>query len=502
MKKRLLALLLCVSMLAVTLVGCGRKEEPVVEPDPVVVEDTTPVVFPEPDTMASIDSNLPAPAYHFTFEDNNEGIVAVVRTETGPHNLPNGIAEDHGIPLLFTDGPVGKALYLDGTHGVRLPINALNTNTYSISFWVNADRLSQFGPALQIGNIAGDESADEVVTWLNFTQVDFTGERVFPTIWNRHSGNGQWPWLNVLGIEESIHGRREWAMFTLVARGDTYIFGETGEPRIATDLYINGVRVFYAEEGHFEYHGLAPDLMNDYGNFDALFGLNYWDELFKGYVDDFYIFTDALTAGQVAYLYSLGDPTVETAVPEIEDDPVAQVITNFDPNALYTLGDPDTEVMGFWSQHSNAYALADGGTLSIKFNNYGRGFNNWDGYVFVVTGTPYDKDSGHPIHETEGFLEYGVIRGDAFHWGDGLLEVGYEFSWDWDDFRDIMKNAQVTLNFSRSGSDFTMNGLVVDLVTGNEYTYVVTAKTAAGAGDPLFIALTGEKMFVEILSVD
>ena len=502
MKKKLLALLLCVSLTATMLAACGAKEEPVVEPPPVVSEEPAPPA-PEPETMASADSNLPTPAYHFTFEEDNEGIVAVVRTDDPPHDLPNGIAEDSGINLQFTNGPVGNALYLDGTYGVRFPINPLNTNTYTISFWVNADRLSQFGPALQMGNIAANEDAGEVVTWLNFTQTDFAGgNKVFPTIWNRNSDNGQWPWINVLGDEENIRGRREWALFTLVARGEEYTFQETGETRIATDLYIDGVRVFYAEADHFEYHGLAPDLLNDYGNFDALFGLNYWDELYKGYLDDFYIFTDALTAGQVAYLYSLGDPSVETAVPEIEEEPVAQVVTNFDANALYAIGDPDTEVMGFWSDHTNSYEIKEGETLSITFNNYGRNFNNWDNYVFALCNVKFNRDDGGAPNDVEGFIEYGVIRGDAFHWGDGILDIAFDFNWDWDHFQEIHKNAQITMNFTRSGNDVTVISKVVNMADGSEYFYNVDITTAAEAGDPLYVFYTGEKMYFEVLEVN
>jgi hypothetical protein len=166
------------------------------------------------------------------------------------------------------------------------------------------------------------------------------------------------------------------------------------------------------------------------------------------------------------------------------------------------LGDPDTDVLGWWSEHSNAYEIADGGSLTIKFNNYGRNFNNWDNYVFALSNMAYDKDSDFPPHEADGYSEYCVVRGDAFFWGEEGLTVDFDLNWDWDNFQAIMSNAQVTLSFTRAGGVVTMNGLVVDLSSGDEYNYDAVITTASGAGNPIFVFLTGEKMYLEVLEVN
>ena len=102
---------------------------------------------------------------------------------------------------------------------------------------------------------------------------------------------------------------------------------------------------------------LAPAIMQpgEY-TFESLFGINYWDTIYKGYVDDLYFFDTVLTADQVKALYALGDPTVESpkggpnateadAAPEATPAPVEVVIEGTQVGATDFSS-------GFWGEFS------------------------------------------------------------------------------------------------------------------------------------------------------
>ena len=104
---------------------------------------------------------LPEAFAHITFDGGDEGYRALVRVDdTGDNDGANfGIAPSAEIAFRYGEGPVGKALFLDGTFGIDLGIAPTNTDTWTVSFWVNASRLSDYGPTLQIGyNMAGTVS--------------------------------------------------------------------------------------------------------------------------------------------------------------------------------------------------------------------------------------------------------------------------------------------------------------------------------------------------------
>lgn len=73
----------------------------------------------------------------------------------------------------------GQAVFLDGNYGLELDAKAVG-ETYSISFWVNPARFSNFGPIVQIGSDLLSEKT--AATWLNVTKTDWDGDSA-PTIW-------------------------------------------------------------------------------------------------------------------------------------------------------------------------------------------------------------------------------------------------------------------------------------------------------------------------------
>jgi len=136
---------------------------------------------------------LPAPFAHITFDGQDEGYTAITNGEKDENDpLLDGanksIIPAEGVEFRYGKGPVGNALFLDGKSGVDLHLQPTNTDQWTVSFWVNASRLSDYGPSLQIGYNIGRSDAAANVTWMNVTQTNWT-PKYFPTIWSRNKAS-------------------------------------------------------------------------------------------------------------------------------------------------------------------------------------------------------------------------------------------------------------------------------------------------------------------------
>ena len=524
MRKKYLAYGLSFALAITMMSGCGKKSENTgaeVTPEPTqeVTQEPTQEVTPEPteeaaNTGLAEAEELPEAMYHFTFDGNEDGVKAVARVEDVGSNTgaTYGIAEsstfvdkdgnEQAINLQYATGPVGNCLYLDGNYGIKMDIAGFDTDeTYTVSFWMNADRLSTFGPTLQVGHNIG-HTDEEGVAWMNFTQSEWgtSDAKIFPIVWNRNSETGAWPWF--YANDDAIHGKKEWVLVTLVAKGEKYTYTD-GYDLITCDYYLNGQLAYEGISGN--YGGLAPEIMAAHDNFECYFGINYWDTLFKGYIDDLYIFDSALTPGQIASLYLAGDPTVESvaadvAVEEVEAEPEARtVVSTTDASTILATLGATTCDNAFWSSFTDGYELADGKTVTLEFKNYGSGINTWENYVVGFTNTKTTADVAPSADNYEGYAEYGVLRSDAFAWGFAS-DPTYEYSWDMGSFLNIMYDAMVTLNITRNADAIVVDGTVVS-ADGTEYTYKVNATTTATASDPMYVFMTCEKSYIELLSV-
>lgn len=521
MKKKVLSILLCAAMSATLLTACGSKETGTQggasgESTAQTAENSSGAggeATPE---------EVPAAFAHYTFDGDAEGYTAVVQTDDVGANdgASFGIAPTD-VEFVYADGPVGKALYLDGSYGLDLNLEATKTDSYTVSFWVNAARLATFGPTLQIGyNIGRAADAGNNVTWMNVTQSEWGADsaKIFPIVWSRNEasdaqdGTDCWPWM--YGWDDSIHGKREWAMVTVVCSGEKQD-SPLGSTTAGAQLYINGELVYdsqanYTNNTYFEYTWdatLAPNIMQPGDSeFESYFGINYWDTVFKGFVDDLYVFDSALSAGQVASLYALGDPTVESVAPEgeAEAEPETPVLPEITPDAsaIEVLGTTD-RTMGFWTASTNSVEIADGESKTIVFNNYSDGAANWDNYLVAFANTAITSDKLPSADNYEGYAEYAVVRADLFGWGDASYAAAFEGSWgdDWATFANMMTAAKVTLTISRSGSDVTIDA-VINGADGVEYTSKSVITSTLTSDAPCHFFLVGEKVYIEVLSVE
>lgn len=524
--KKLLALLMALVMVVSVFAGCGGNTTGNTENTAGTTENTaggdettgtteTPATTETPVVVEP--EELPEALKYWSFDDAT-GLTAVAQVEKAADSINDGATYDIGTvdsPLLITEtGVKGNALYLDGTYGAALDLSGVDmtTDTYTIAFWLNADRLSTFGPTLQLGRNMGD-SADatsdsyRTCTWINFTQCEWgtSSAKLFPIYWNRNSDFESWPWGAC--YDDEVHGKREWVHVALVVSGTRYTCADDGFERVTAKYYLDGECVMDASDANNAfYQGVAPEILLADG-LEGYLGVNYWDTMYKGFFDELYIYDCALTDGQVMSLYLDGDSTVEPVAPEGGDttpETEAPVITPVegivaDENAVDVVGTTDLS-LGWWSDWSGSFELTEGTPVTMKLNNYSSGANIWNNFllVFANVATP-----GHAAPaDTEGYAEYAVMRADAWGWGDASYNGAYTVSWeDWTAWRQLMTDAEVTLVLSRSGSDITVEATFVGADgTTMTSTSVITSTLTSDA--PCYFFVTAELAYVEILSVE
>lgn len=501
MKKKVLAALLCASMTATMFAGCG-KEEPVAEPDVPATETS------EAEEEITVESAAPTMAEafaHITFDGEDEGYTAVTQTE----NVGDNDGATYGVEpveaeFVYAAGPVGQCISLDGTYGLDLGLEATNTDAYTISFWVNADRLATFGPTLTMGyNMGKAADAGNDVTWLNVTQSEWGADsaKIFPIVWSRNEasdaadGTDCWPWM--YSFDNEIHGKREWAMVTIVCTGEEQT-GPVGTTTAGAQFYVNGVKMYdsqdnYENGSYFEYTwdaSFAPNIMKPGDNtFESYFGVNYWDTIFKGYVDDLYVYDVALTPGQVTSLYLLGDADVEVAAGEEEAEPTAADHSDVATTGT-VVGATDCST-AFWGAHSETWAVAEGESVSKTFKNYSSQLNNWNNFVVVLQNVA----DAHSADDNADYKEYAVVRSDNYGWGAGYDGIATtECDYNWDTFVTDLDRADVTVTVTNNGSTADV---VAEVTTAEGASYTQKYNGIAVDGD-LYFCLTVDGCFLDI----
>ncbi len=524
MKKRVLAALLCAVMTATLLVGCGDAQTENSESEKESTQKETESET-ETDSSGGEDAVLSVdPVVHYTFDSADENWKVVVADSakaannaydisltTGTRGIVDGSKDD----IQIIDGAVGKCVYLNGSNALDLNFEATNTDAYSVSFWVYADRMVDFGPTLQMGSNIGMADGSGV-SWLNITQASWDGTNDFPLIWSRNenynldTANTCWPWMYAFDGQQLVG---QWVMVTVVDSGETYT-GANGATYTGAQLYVNGELKYDSADNfnngtYFEYTWdatLAPGLMKpaEGQTFEAYFGINYWDLIFKGCVDDFYVFDQAISADDVKALYAAGDATV-TPNPDRTDD-TSGPQDNAKPLLQNGVGKNDYS-QGWWSTWSDIWEVKEGETKTVTYKNYHTDLNyqSYFNSAVVLQNTP----TGHSGVETDanyaaGYAEYLVARLDNFAWkgdvntgteGHGLCTT--ESTWNWDTFKDDTHGATIVLTVTNNGSTADV---VFNVTTQEGATYTQSYKDVAIDG-PLYFCLTVEKACIDIVEV-
>lgn len=513
--KKILALLL-VLVMAVSLIAC-QPADPTNAPTTTQKNDTPKVTDPKPSTtLPPVEAEaLPEnPLLYWNFE-NLDGLKSVEKF-TDDAGVVSLVQSEHAI--LVADGVVGKSLYLDGKYGIELDMNNLDIadDSYTISFWIYAERLGDFMPIVQLGrNINGDPATDAgktkegAVAWLNFTRGSWA--ETYPLAWSRNSSipwatdeTGVFPWI--AGPADVVYGKGEWCLVTLVVDGNRYTCIDDNGERIGTRYYLNGELVFDASAEFLYYQGIAPELFTG-SPVSGFIGINYWDALYKGYIDELVIYDEALTSGQVVSLYNQGDATMVPSAPVegggVEEEPeiVLPEITA-DPNAIDVLGTPARD-LGWWTDSTAGYELTEGGTLTLKLNNYSSAGNNWSNYVLGLVNTAVTTDLLPSADNYPGYAEYCVLRADSYGWGDASYAGTWTNSWadDWAGWLELMKDAEVTIVLTRNGATVNVETTFVG-ADGTTMTSSAVITTSLTAEAPCYVFVGGEAAYIELLSVN
>lgn len=217
--------------------------------DDDVVEDEEPVLeCPTDNTPSSYN-----PAASYAFEETLDDATA-----TG-----NRI-DNTGGTALYDTGMFGSALDLDGTYGVRLPDNLINSHQYTVSMWLLPRVHNQF--TTTFFGAASTES------WVSFTPLSWNNETSM--LW---SGNVIWYDANPA---------------TLIPLDTFSHVAFTVDDGLIT-LYIDG-------EPKFSGSGF-PDVFSVDTQVFAL-GVNYWDTPFNGLIDEVRVYDRALSMAEVSAL--------------------------------------------------------------------------------------------------------------------------------------------------------------------------------------------------------
>ena len=132
MRKKLFSLALVLSMAVSVFAGCkGNDAE---QPDPTKAPVTDVTETPDP-TEAPVGEPVPEAKYYFPFEDTT-GVTLKVNDFTG--STADTRVVDTEKTMYFTNGVKGQCAWFDGTYGAELDVEPLDSDTWTISFWVNA----------------------------------------------------------------------------------------------------------------------------------------------------------------------------------------------------------------------------------------------------------------------------------------------------------------------------------------------------------------------------
>jgi len=198
----------------------------------------------------------------FKFEDN-------LQDSTGNFNEGVVIGNKIDVPggqISYGEGVVGKAVYLDGNSGVRLPNGLISSYEYTVSLWVYAEKLTMFTPTFF--------GAMSQTKWISVVPYGHNGVGNSIMVWS-----GSEKWIDG-GTGVKINPNTWTHIAFTVKRGNLTV-------------YVNG-------EKKYEGTGV-PNIFNSYDGIFTL-GVNWWDAPFKGMIDELKIYDISLSQDEIKKL--------------------------------------------------------------------------------------------------------------------------------------------------------------------------------------------------------
>lgn len=166
--------------------------------------------------------------------------------------------------ITYGNGITNQAAVFDGVSGIRLPNGLIDSNTYTVSMWLNPEQLTDatttfFGAA-------------SINSWISFVPQNGAGKTL---LW---SGEAWYDAVSAMKIPEN-----KWTHVAFAVNNGT------------VKVYLDGVEQFSGE-------GFPNVFKNKNGVF-AL-GVNYWDVPYKGMIDELKIYSRALKSDEILTEYN------------------------------------------------------------------------------------------------------------------------------------------------------------------------------------------------------
>lgn len=271
---------------------------------------------------------IPASRYYYDFESGLGDAVVVSKD-----NATNGVAQtpkhDLTISAKYADGKNGRALNLDGSYGLKLPVRNLG-KSYTVSFWVKVDtEMTNFTSILFAGRDYIVDEDNDNLRWLSITKRDDLIENGgSPLVWSRHGTNDEirptFPWYCCQDGEAWIYNNvikpeNGWKHIVLTVDGTkTAIYGAKEQEDIGEEdeefvpYYYEGSAATTYVDGQFFGTGCVATDVYDSIATETYLGINPWDVNFKGYIDDLAFYSQSVTATQAKRIYEQSTKTEGT----------------------------------------------------------------------------------------------------------------------------------------------------------------------------------------------
>jgi len=196
---------------------------------------------------------------HYTFDKNLEDTTG--NFEQGKV-IGNKLTAENAGSIAYSEGVQDKAAVFNGKSGIRLADGLIKDNTYSVAFWLNPKKITQFTTTF-----FGAQAANQ---WFSFVPKGPAEETM---LWSGED------WYD--GVTGMTIATNQWSHIAItVDEGDVKV-------------YVNGEQRFSGQ-----------DFPNVFTNSKTLFtlGVNWWDTPFKGMIDDLRIYNKAMSAEKVSSL--------------------------------------------------------------------------------------------------------------------------------------------------------------------------------------------------------
>ena len=237
------------------------------------------------------------PDYSYSFDGDKGNAIAIERKAFYDDSA---LVSSDGSSFKYKEGMLGECLYMNGDEALKLPVQ-ITSESYTVSYWIKPDIITNCTPSLMITPYT---FFDE-----KFINVTLAVDNLSPNIWTHmmepYDERQSTGMPGLLTVDE-------WTHITMVVNEDMPtellrdydIFIDENYTPVA--LYINGFLISVGK--------VPKSICIDSTQY--WFGVNIWDDLYKGCVDELYFYNSALSEEEVkeVYIASGGDPDAKKPV--------------------------------------------------------------------------------------------------------------------------------------------------------------------------------------------